>query len=81
MFKFLLSTIIYAYRIYVIGYDTYAYPEGLKEALVGLSDHGNVQDICLYNVLLGRLFAEAAKQISVKCRVSLKSIAVIGSHG
>ena len=65
----------------MIGYETYAYPEGLKEALVDISDHGSVQDICLYNVLLGKLFAEAAKQITAKCRVSLKSVAVIGSHG
>ena len=67
--------------MHVIGYDTYAYPEGLKEALVDISDHGSVQDICLYNVLLGKLFAEAAKQIAAKCRIPLKSITVIGSHG
>jgi len=65
----------------VIGHDTYAYPEGLKEKLVDLSDHGTVRDICLYTMLLGKLFAEAAKQISAKCEVSLKSVKVIGSHG
>ena len=65
----------------MIGYDTYAYPKGLKKALVELSDCGNVHDICLYNVFLGKLFAEAAKQISAKCKTPLKSISVIGSHG
>ena len=65
----------------MIGHDTYAYPEGLKKVLVELSDGGNVHDICLYNVLLGKLFAEAAKQISAKCKIPLKSISVIGSHG
>ena len=69
------------YRINVIGFDTYAYPEGLKEALVSLSDHGSARDICLYNMLLGKLFAEASKHISVKCGVPLKSVTVIGSHG
>ena len=69
------------YRLNVIGFDTYAYPEGVKEALIDLSDRGSVHDICLYNMLLGKLFAEAAKQISVKCRVPLKSVTVIGSHG
>ena len=65
----------------MLGYDTYAYPEGLKEALVDISDRGSVQDICLYNVLLGKLFADAAKRIAAMCRVPLQSIAVIGSHG
>lgn len=40
-----------------------------------------MQEICLYNALLGKLFAEAAKRVSGKCGVPLKSVHVIGSHG
>ena len=37
--------------------------------------------MCSYNILLGRLFAEAARAVVASCGVEMESIAVIGSHG
>ena len=68
-------------RLEVVGFDTYAYPEGLKQKIFDISERGSVQEICLYNVLLGKLFAEAAKRVCVECGVALESVLVIGSHG
>jgi len=68
-------------RLEIVGFDTYAYPEGLKQKILDISETGTVQEICLYNVLLGKLFAEAAKRVCVKCGVLLESVLVIGSHG
>ncbi|XP_065916829.1 anhydro-N-acetylmuramic acid kinase-like [Dysidea avara] len=69
------------FELEVVGFDTYAYPEGLKQKIFDISERGSVQEICLYNVLLGKLFAEAAKRVCVECGVALESVLVIGSHG
>ena len=37
--------------------------------------------MCSYNILLGRLFAEAARAVVARCGAEMASIAVIGSHG
>ena len=68
-------------RLEIVGFDTYPYPEGLKQKIFDISETGTVQEICLYNVLLGKLFAEAAKRVCVKCEILLESVLVIGSHG
>ena len=68
-------------RLDVVGFDTYAYPEGLKQKIFEISESGSVQEICMYNALLGKLFAEAAKRVCLKCGVALESVMVIGSHG
>ena len=35
----------------------------------------------MYNVLLGKMFAQAAQLVVDKCGLSMEDIAVIGSHG
>ena len=63
------------------GYRTYPYPEGLKEDLLELSASGSTKDVCMYNVLLGKLFSNAARGIIKETNLSEESIGVIGSHG
>ena len=37
--------------------------------------------MCMYNVLLGKMFARAAQLVVEKCSLSMEDIAIIGSHG
>lgn len=59
----------------------------MREALFRLSEgeggggRGGVANVCLYNFLLGRLFAEAAQVIVAQAGHSMDDITVIGSHG
>ena len=71
----------FLYRFETIGLATYPFPEGLKEKLLQISSSGSVQEVCMYNVLLGKLFAEAAKRIIEESKVDPEAVAVIGSHG
>lgn len=57
------------------------YPAGLKADLLWLGSEGGVREVCSYNVLLGKLFAEAARTVVAECHLEMESIAVIGSHG
>lgn len=42
---------------------------------------GSTADVCMYNVLLGKMFAQVAQLVVEKCGLSMDDIAVIGSHG
>lgn len=42
---------------------------------------GRVSDVCSYNVLLGKLFAEAAKAVARAGGVEMAKVSLIGSHG
>ena len=65
----------------LLGYRTYPYPDGLKDELLQLSAAGSTKDVCLYNVLLGKLFSDAARKITDEQGLSADKLGVIGSHG
>ena len=65
----------------IIGYYTDSYPEGLKDALLAISEHGSVKEICQYNVLLGQLYAQSINKLMNQLNLKSEDILVIGSHG
>ena len=71
----------HAHSLRQVGFLTHPYPEGLKDDLLRICSHGRVEEVCSYNVLLGRLFAEAAGAVVGQCGLEMGSISIIGSHG
>lgn len=69
------------YSINTLEFRTYPFPSGLKEQLLQLSVRGCVRDVCVWNVLLGKIFAEAARQVAQDAGIPLSTVSVIGSHG
>ena len=71
------------HRRKIVAYAMFPYPAAIHKAVLSLCDpqHSHVDDICHYNFLLGRLFAEALIKTCQKNRIPLKSIDTIGSHG
>jgi anhydro-N-acetylmuramic acid kinase len=67
----------------IIGYETYSYKSKIRELIIDVShkETGTVDKICKLNFTLGKLFADAARQIAGKLSVSISDIDVIGSHG
>ncbi|MCE5185567.1 MAG: anhydro-N-acetylmuramic acid kinase [Planctomycetaceae bacterium] len=74
---------ISARRRTVIAYDTVPYSATVRKAVLGLCDpaRARVDDVCHYNFLIGRLFADALVRTCREHRISLGSIDLIGSHG
>jgi anhydro-N-acetylmuramic acid kinase len=67
----------------VIAYGAQNYPPSVRKAVLRLCDPhtSHVDDICHYNFLLGRLFAQALIKICQEQKIPLESINLIGSHG
>ncbi len=65
----------------MVGFSTRPYPEGLRADLTALCVSGTVTELCRYNALLGRVFADAAQEVVSGCGLSMDQISVIGSHG
>jgi anhydro-N-acetylmuramic acid kinase len=67
----------------VAGCGMYPYPAAVRQAIFRLFDPktSGVDDICHYNFLLGRLFAQALIKTCQKQKIPLESIDLIGSHG
>lgn len=70
-------------RVELRAYGTYPYEKTLREALLGITNtpHASLEDIARLNVLLGRTFASAAKEVARKADIPLGEIDLIGSHG
>ncbi len=70
-------------KVDIIGIETYPYKEKLRKLIIEASQEttGTVDKICRLNFTLGKLFADAARQIAAKSSVSISDIDVIGSHG
>jgi anhydro-N-acetylmuramic acid kinase len=68
-------------KIRIIDFCTYKIPVNVKDAVLVNSDvkTSNVADICRLNVILGKLFANAALSICKKNKIF--SVDFIGSHG
>ncbi|MBI3327945.1 MAG: anhydro-N-acetylmuramic acid kinase [Nitrospinae bacterium] len=70
-------------RVQVRAFDTYAFPAGMREAILHASDPrtGTVDLICRLNVALGEAFAQAAIDVAERAGVPLEVVDLIGSHG
>ncbi len=70
-------------KIKQLAFSTYPYPKGFKEFLLKNSDKNTARldEIAQLNILIGALFADAAKQIVRKAGLQLNQIDLIGSHG
>ena len=67
----------------IIGFETYPYKNEIRELIFEASckETGTVDKICQLNFTLGKLFADAARQIAGKLSIPLSEIDIIGSHG
>jgi anhydro-N-acetylmuramic acid kinase len=72
-----------ATRIRQHAFQTYPYPRGLKEFLFKNSHPktATLNNIARLNILVGELFADAARKIARKAGKKLSEIDLIGSHG
>ncbi|PFI16756.1 anhydro-N-acetylmuramic acid kinase AnmK [Bacillus cereus] len=70
-------------EIDMIEFITYPFPKDVEEEIIqSLSvDTSNVQLICSLNFKLGKLFADAVKEVCKKARLPLEQVDLIGSHG
>ncbi|MGR3293076.1 MAG: anhydro-N-acetylmuramic acid kinase [Candidatus Scalindua sp.] len=70
-------------KVDIIGFDTYPYENEIRELIFEASckETGTVDKICQLNFILGKLFADAARQIAGSLSVPLSEIDIIGSHG
>lgn len=73
---------------------TYSYPPSVKEGLLQLigsvaMEGGEeemkgmslLRNVCAYNAIVGRVFADAAKSVVSQAGVNMCDVAIIGSHG
>jgi len=63
-----------------LAFDTFGYPPEIRGRLGNVS-RADVIDLCELNVLVGEVFADAAKSILTKGQTSLDRVDLIGSHG
>ena len=68
-------------RLRLLSHLVFPYPRGLKAELLRVCAGGTVGEVCSYNVLLGRLFADAARAVMARCGAERERVTVIGSHG
>ena len=70
-------------RVDIIGFETYPYKNEIRELIFDASQNttGTVDKICQLNFTLGKLFADAARQIAGKSSIPISDIDIIGSHG
>jgi anhydro-N-acetylmuramic acid kinase len=59
-------------------FETVPYPEGFKAALLAMSADGRIADVCRFNVLIGKLFAEAVRTACAHCNMSMDQLHLIG---
>jgi anhydro-N-acetylmuramic acid kinase len=67
----------------VVAFETIPWPLSVRQDLLRLCTPrgGTTADICHFNFLIGRLFAEALIRTCRKHRIALGSIDLVGSHG
>src|SRR5258706_6259917 len=70
-------------KINVLDFETYAFPVNIKRPVLRNSSvpTARVDDICRLNIILGKLFAEAALKLCNKNNLKPDNIDFIGSHG
>ena len=67
----------------ILGFETYPYENEIRKLIFEASckETGTVDKICQLNFILGKLFADAARQIAGKLPIPLSEIDIVGSHG
>lgn len=65
----------------LLGHQGYPYSSSLRQRILQAAECGSVGEVCHLHALLGEVFASAIIKTARKCRIPLKKIAVIGSHG
>ncbi len=67
----------------IMEFITYPFPKDIESEIIqSLSvENSNVQLICSLNFKLGKLFAEAVKEVCKKANLPLEKLDLIGSHG
>ena len=67
----------------VVAYGTHHYSPAVRKAVLRLCDPqtSHVDDICHYNFVLGRLFAQTLIKTCRQQQIPLETIDLIGSHG
>jgi anhydro-N-acetylmuramic acid kinase len=72
-----------ATRVKLLAYETYPYPQGLRELILAnsLPGTGTVDLLCRLNILCAQFFADAVKKVARSARIPLSHIDFIGSHG
>ena len=70
-------------RVSLLGFECYPLPPQVKLRILGFGYPSAcaVEELCRLNVLLGELFAEAAKMAAHRAGLELKDVDLIGSHG
>ena len=70
-------------KVLMAAFDTFPYPPALRRAILRLCEPktGRVDEICHYNFVLGRVFADAIIRVCDKSGIALRSIDLVGSHG
>ncbi len=65
----------------LLGHYGYPYPQSVRKHILHVAERGTVADACHLHVVLGEIFAMAVKQAVKACRIPLKTVELIGSHG
>ncbi len=70
-------------EIDIIEFETYPYKKEIREFIFDVSQKqtGTADKICQLNFTLGKLFADAAKQVAGQSPIPISDIDIIGSHG
>jgi len=68
-------------RVKLLASETFAFPDGVKDELLHLSEAGAVPQLCSMNCFLGGIFAQAVLDIIAKAGCDRSEIDLIGSHG
>ncbi len=69
--------------IHLLGYATFPHPGALKEKILQVASNGMVavDELCGLNVLLAHEFSRAVFSLCEKCKIRVKELDLIGSHG
>ena len=70
-----------ALQVRLQAFASLAYPPALRNRLLIVSERGTVSEICHLNVVVGEVFAKAARKVIRRSGLSPRDIHLIGSHG
>ena len=70
-------------RVRQLAFVSPPYTEEVRERILRIAagDFGGSKELCLMNVLLGELFADACEMLCKEAGVALSDIDLIGTHG
>lgn len=70
-------------QVKLIHFSTLPYSETMRERILALCDpnRARLEDISLTNMLLGELFAKAAKKVVAEAGIEMTNVDLISSHG